>query len=535
MKNKNFLLMSLSILALVFLIGFTSATVTLTPSVSAISQSSGSFTVVVSSDSNETVALNIPSISDDSGNDIVFTLAPSSVTLNTVTGSSKTITVNYVIDSGFNFDFATTYTAELTATGSVSGVSTDNIDFANSRFCEYDNPGKLKTSIDNVQVLNGFGSDNEWFAFDEVQVDVIVENNGPEDINNVAVEWGLYDTQTKSWAIELNEENDFDLSSGDDNTVTFTFTLNNKLDENLKDMKKGNYILYVRATGEVDSGTYEGNDTCSSDSQSNKLTIDKDFVTLNNIQVPSTVQCNSDVQITADAWNIGSRNQKDVSVNVYNKELGIDQDVNLSNINAFKSADFNADLQLPKEVQEKRYYLTLTVYDENNDVYQNSNDDKAVFLVPLNVQGSCTVAQSSVTAVLDSGGQAGQPLVVKATITNTGDSTVTYLLNAATYTTWASSVTLDKTSLTLDAGKSEDVLLTFDVNKDASGTNSFNLEVLSGNQLVVSQPVQVDITKNTGIFTNLFSGNNKYIWGIGILNLILIILIIVIAVRISRK
>ena len=55
--------------------------------------------------------------------------------------------------------------------------------------------------------------------------------------------------------------------------------------------------------------------------------------------------------------------------------------------------------------------------------------------------------------------------------------------------------------------------------------------------MIVSQPVQVEITKKKwfGITGNLFSGDNKYIWGIGLLNLILIVLIIVIAVRIARK
>jgi uncharacterized membrane protein len=134
--------------------------------------------------------------------------------------------------------------------------------------------------------------------------------------------------------------------------------------------------------------------------------------------------------------------------------------------------------------------------------------------------------------------KADKQLVIKATIENTGDKTTTYLLNTAGYTEWATLATLDKTSLTLDAGESEDVFITLDVKKEALGANLFNLEVLSNNELVVSQPVQVEIT-NKGLFSgitgNVLSGDNKYIWGIGILNLILIVLIVVIAVRIAKK
>jgi len=75
------------------------------------------------------------------------------------------------------------------------------------------------------------------------------------------------------------------------------------------------------------------------------------------------------------------------------------------------------------------------------------------------------------------------------------------------------------------------------VNKDALGVKLFYLEVLAENKLIANQPVQIEITKKSGlgITGNFFSGDNKYIWGIGALNLILVILIIVIAVRISRK
>ena len=145
------------------------------------------------------------------------------------------------------------------------------------------------------------------------------------------------------------------------------------------------------------------------------------------------------------------------------------------------------------------------------------------------------MAKASVTAVLESGGQAGKPMVVKATITNTGNKAASYSLNVAGYTGWASSATLDKTSLTLNAGESAEVLLNFDVKKDALGSNLFNLEVLSENEMIANQPVQVEITKRALITGNFLSGDNKYIWGIGLLNLILIVLIIVIAVRIARR
>jgi hypothetical protein len=528
MKTKKLNILFASLFALVFLMGFASATITLSPSVTTLSQTSGTFTVNVAGITTETI--NLVAVS---GITFTPTYIPNSITANGV------FTVNYVITGSYNFKEE--YPIVLTANdgNSLTSDATTTLTFISSDFCEsVKNEGKLKTSIEDIQVIgdNSFGEDSDWFLFDEIEVEVLVENNGDEDVNNVVLEWGLYNTQSKSWTIEVDEETDFDLNSDDEETVMITFTLNDKLDVDLEDLEEGDYVFYVRAIGEIDDGTYEGNDTCLSDSQTNSLTLDKDFVILNNIQLPELVQCNSEVQISANAWNIGSKDQDEVYVNVYNKELGIDQDVDLGDIDSYDSSDFNFNLQLPEDIKEKKYYLTLTVYDDSDDVYENDNNDEAVFIVPLNVQGSCVLAKASVTAVLESGGETGKLMVVKATIANTGDKTNTYTLNAVGYTEWASSVALDKSSLTLDAGKSEEVLLSFDVKKEVIGTNLFNLEVLSDNELVVSQPVQVEITKKKfGINTDFLAGNNKYIWGIGILNLILVIFIIIIAVKLSKK
>lgn len=534
MEKKTFNILFVSVFAMILAMGLASATITLSPSLGTLSQTSGSFNVTVLSDQNETINLNIPSISDNSGNSIMFSVSPAQLITDTSSGTINIVTVNYVVPSTFNFEFGKTYNANLTAFGTSSGQISTIIPFAASSFCQYNNPGQLDTVIKNVGVESGFGSDGKWYPFDKVQFDVRVDNNGNDDVNNVALEWGLYDTQSKTWAVDVNDYQDFDLSSGDENTVTITFTLDNSLDETLQDLKKGTYVIYARATGQVNSGTYDGDNTCSSDSYTGNLELDRNFVILNNLQSPDTTQCGAEADISADVWNIGSHDQTGVYAMITNTELGISQRVDIGTVDSLHKTDFNVPVQVPDSMQEKNYTLTLTVYDSNDNVFEDSNNDQSIFTLPLNVQGGCT-PKASVSAVLSSGGEAGKPMVVKATITNTGSKSASYSLNVADYSNWADSATLDKTSLTLDAGDSADVLLTFNVNKDALGSNLFNLEVLSGGQLVVSQPVQVNVTKKTFSLGNIFSGNNGYIWGIGLLNLILIILIIVIAIRISKK
>ena len=116
MTNKKLNLLFASVFAVVFLIGLASATITLTPSVSTLTQTSGSFNLTVLSDQNETVNLAITSITDSSGNTIIFSLSPTQVILNTAT-PSKVVSVTYNVQSGFNFDFLKTYNAVIDASG----------------------------------------------------------------------------------------------------------------------------------------------------------------------------------------------------------------------------------------------------------------------------------------------------------------------------------------------------------------------------------------------------------------------------------
>jgi uncharacterized membrane protein len=82
----------------------------------------------------------------------------------------------------------------------------------------------------------------------------------------------------------------------------------------------------------------------------------------------------------------------------------------------------------------------------------------------------------------------------------------------------------------LNAGESKDIVFTFDVADDASGTNSFVIEVQSGDKQE-SRTVSVAVEGKSGFS---FAGNSM-IWIIGAINVILIILIIVVAVSISRR
>ena len=388
-----------------------------------------------------------------------------------------------------------------------------------------------------------FGDDNSWFPFEEIETQIEVRGDGTYDSDNVEVFWGLYDTDSNEWVIEPDSEKDFRLKHDDTETLTVTFTVDDNVDMDLSDITDGkHYKFYAYAEGVVDDSDSpsDGKDFCISSSEDVEVIVESNFVVLDNFRVPESVQCGATVDITADVWNIGDSDQDAVSVDVYDKDKKLVNDAfDVGDISALDKEGLSLSFKVPNDAEEKTYALTFRVLDEDNDLYQNDfDDDPAEFSVPLQVSGNCGAAgagEVSVSADISSGGREGQELVVKATIINTGDSQKTYALNTVGFEDWASSSSLDKNSLSLDAGESEDVFVTLDVNDDAAGSRTFFLELVSGGKLV-RQPVTVSISEArwAGI-TGLITEGNWYLWGIVLLNIILVIVIIVVAVRIARK
>ncbi len=362
---------------------------------------------------------------------------------------------------------------------------------------------------------------------------------GDYDIEDIKVEWELYTGSGDR--IADDKETDFNLDTDDDDKeLTIKFKLDNKLSK-LKGEDK--LTFYVKAEGKIDdndAGSDDTKETCDWISQEIELITDDDFVVLDNIEYPETAQCGANVQITADVWNIGEDEQDDVFVLIENSELGINEQVFIGDIDEFDDSGtpLSFNFQIPLDAEEKLYTISLTVYDEDNDIYENDFDDKSRFIVHIRVAGNCAVSEPvSVSANLESGGKAGGELVILVTTTNIGENTADYRINIVEYLDWASSVNANPETFTLDSGESEESILIFDVLSDVSGEKSFDIEVYSGNKLVATQPVPVTIEASgiSHLTGGLISEDNWYLWGIGLFNVILILVIIFVAVRIARK
>src|SRR3989339_674936 len=492
MKNKILNFVSASILVLILCISFTSASIEFTDVTGATQSIVSGNTATVTFKLNETNEGDLTNISFNTP------LSLGSLTSNNINGTitsldqtnkSSLITLTINVPEGTT---AQNYTGTLIVTANNSNTNltvTDTLPITltvtnpiqpeeiTSCIAKTNLGNNLKVKIDDITV-KGFGEETEWLPMDEIQVEVQIENNGNDDIRDIKLSWGLYNKATNEWYVD-GDESKFKLKDGDEETVIVTI----KLDDNIDELEEGEYVLYLWANAE--DAEFDNDDTCTYTTQEDiEIVIEENFVILYNIQAPETMLCDEKITIIAEVWNIG---------------------------------------------------------DEDQDVYQNNfGDDEAEFSTNIEVTGVCKAdAKVTVSASLVSDGKAGEELIIKAIIANTGEESTTYTLNTAGYTAWASSASIDQNTFTLNKGEVKEVLITFDVNKEAFGDQMFNLEILSNNQLISQQPVSVLIKEaDKGFVDQMKSITGKInwvLWAIILLNIILVIVIVIVAIRIAKN
>ena len=544
--------MTLSILALVLVIGLTSA-LTLSVSSEEFTYPGQSQDITITADEPFTVVLSTStlfsvdhtvSIADSE----LFTFTLTSLPLDSI--YSETVTVVETVNSDNNQTF--------------------NLNYVKS-FCEYSTfvtdedaiPANLDELELNVDISNeGQGDEEEWFALDTITIKVELENKFDEDddmdMDDVILVLGVFAEDDADFSTNLAEDliwiseddEEFDLGNVDaeeDDSHTFEFRVDPK------ELEEGNYILRVKAYNDED--TSKESSFCldySSDLEEEYYTAfsveaaDDDqavIVDVDSLELPIEVSCGGTHIIEVEVWNVGDDDALGndyVLVNFYHEELEIDLwEVIEGDLDVGDSKTVLFEVEVPTGIEEKDYtfhFITYYDHDEDEDEEDTSSYDESsedTFDVPLSVSGNCAFAQAFVSASLDEGGKAGRELVVRATVQNTGSETASYLINAAGYSGWASSVNVEPSTLILGAGQSADVLITLDVNGDVSGERLFNIEVLSEGELVVSQPLSVSIEK--ALIGDLFGDNGLLTALIIAIAIILVVIIIVLAVRVARR
>jgi hypothetical protein len=467
-----------------------------------------------------------------------FALAP---------GGMKTVTATPVQLSNLKFG---SNSVSIVARDNGQGVE-DSASLVHSKsFCKAGSVGG-NLSITNVDIQSDGDDDEEWKLLDTIDVEVDVDNDGNDDIDDVEVHLGFFDSQGRNQANDLDFENSDeekirlgDLNDGDDDTVTFTFRVP-------ADFDTGDYKLAIKAFSDKLGESKECTDSSSdlSDDIFQNIDVNQEddegkFIAFDNIEIRPTeeVTCGDTVTINMDVINIGDEDQEQVRVNLESTELGLDLDREIrQDLDEGDKEEISFTFIVPNGLADKLYTLRLSAdYDYRRGSYRESSDDSTDF--GLRVIG-CSLSPGGgqptdgriafIGAALDSDAKAGQELLVRATVTNLLPGQADFVVRAAGFESWASVNSISKRLVTLGNGESAEVVISFNVNKGVSGEQSFIIEALSGDQLE-RREVAVTIEDSSG-GAGIDLGDNSLIWVIGIINVILIILIIVVAARISKR
>ncbi|HLC73949.1 MAG TPA: putative S-layer protein [Candidatus Nanoarchaeia archaeon] len=415
-------------------------------------------------------------------------------------------------------------------------------------FCSSGETLNGNLSISNIDWTNdGQGDDNSWELLDEIEVEVEVANNNDRDDVDVIIELGLFDSSGKNVADDLiflensdgdSEEIEININDDDEETVTWNFKVP-------ADFDKGNYKLAIKAYDDDNGESRDCRDS-SSDLDNNffqSINIEETsdegrFVIVDSIEMDSQVTCGQTVTGQFTVFNVGEEDQDRVNIIIRNSKLGISESREItSDLDRGDDETLDFSITVPANAVNGNYVLEfITQYDYRNGVYREDSEDSfdAFFEVlgcSQNLVGPSTgLTNIAIDAELGSDAAPGEELIIIATISNTGTEDATYSISARGYSSWADLKEISESTISVDAKESKEVRFTLIVNEDATGANSFDIQVARDGKVQI-QEVEIELSSKK----NIFEFGNSLIWIVGAVNLILIILIIIVAVRMSRR
>ncbi len=490
--------------------------------------------------------LTIPSAISDGTNSVAITYSQT-IPLAIASNSEKTITLTRGdIPSGFKlgvFSGGISVYAEKDGEPSVNDTKTASLNIAND-FCKYGEVGPLE-----ITELKDRTLDNEdewiWHPFDDVEFSVEAYNDF-EDKKSIKIVYELRDSNGKK--VDLGDaanDQSVSIKDGDSERVAFALKVP-------ADIDNGDYNLFIKAYLKSDES--KGCIDTSSEFDETyyqKVTIDRKeemavIVDMDKLEIPETTQCGDTVSISARVYNTGTEDEDKVKVNLYNKDLKIDLNEVVNNLDAGESAVVDFSFQIPENIAAKTYtfsFITYYEYDEDNDEYDSNSKDDLDEDFSFGLEVDCvkeSIAGAAITAELESAAVAGEQLLIKGTIKNTGAEDTNYSLSAMGYNSWAVLNSIDPSTITLKTGESKDFTVSLNINRDVVEEQFLTIKA-SYNGKTTEQEVSVAVEAAQGISGITGAAiaenikKNWFIWTIVVINIILIIAIIAVARRIVKS
>lgn len=533
MEKTSKLLFAFAFLVLLS-IGLTSALQTSSASSLQLDKGS-SATLTLTLTNNELVNITGVNVTSTPSSGLTFSATPQNSQI--INGSSLVITLNYTASSTITAgDYAQTIVVSYN-NGTAQQKSISLSVGIEAEFCDFGNQGSNLSITDFTIINNGEGEDDDWYLLDDLEIEVEVSNNANKKISDVKVEIAIY-----SGNEDVTDDFDFEdteISLGsisDDDEEIATFVIKNVP----ADIGEGDYTVKVK--------TYVSGDqdiNCKQDSDSIQVSnpFGDGVVVYGGAISALLIEANAgdSLDISFDAINLDSDRQDEVLVTIYNKELGINEEYQLSDLRSGKSEAISfPSVNIPANAASKTYRVDVRTYFDyddgdvldinsyDSDSENDLEDDYNTFFFNVRVAGINTGLSPTISAKLNSTAILGQNLVVEATIKNNGNQRTTFILSADGYDSWATLSGMSQSTLTLNGQESRTMLITFSPTK--AGQQTFNIKAIYDGK-TQDQPITVNIKSNgSNFFANAISNYGAItVWLItAIVALVILILLIVV-------
>ncbi len=445
-------------------------------------------------------------------------------------GSTDTVTITAELPKNIDLD---KYTGTITVKHPSDATKTDTFNLEVRVQPEVCEDGIVKDG-DTVSSRQAFlqididepDDDDEFSPGDELDIEVNVENDDDDEMD-VVVEAFLYDLDDNDKIASVKSSSD-EIDDNDDQD--FDLVLKIPKDSNLDEDNE--YTLYVKA---YEDGDEEEN--CNEDSIDLDLEKEDDDVVVEDFTLsPSTVSCGETVSATIDVENIGSRDQRDVYIELKNSLLGLDQESNEFDLDEGDDETKRFTFNVPLGITSKVYSINaIVVFDE-----EDKKDDEFVDLqVECSGSGSTSTggtglstASLSITESEVTGVDGSYSIPVK--VTNDGSDTSTYVVDVNA--DWANPVS--SKTVTLREGQSSTVFVLLEAKDEETGTKSATVEVKSDGSTVASKSLAFDLGEEKSRLSGFSLGNiggNVAFWIIADIVAIVAVLYVIKIVFLPKK
>ena len=341
---------------------------------------------------------------------------------------------------------------------------------------------------------------------EDIEINNDYTNNNDDSITDIELEYRVYlaadgddmvdETYSETFDLEENEDsNNFDI----DFQIPF-------------DAKEGDYIIELVATGEVSSdGTDDG------DEISNRLYLEFNVDKESRHMIPKTLisddYCPGEIaELNIELVNIGTNDldeDDDMLVRVKIPSFEYDQWHNYTeNIDAGDTETTTINVAIPSNAATGNHEVKIYSRHDGNS---NSNKDGSYLLQTLTLSSTCAGTASSDTTILSGQsseeGTQGMNTKYILTVTNNGDSAVTYEVEAIGVDAWGAAVITPET-LSVPAGETSTFSVYLQPGENAQSTNNAVINLKSGGEVVASKTLTLTISgMSISTFTDALFGN----------------------------